>query len=189
MLVEGSSMRSVSRVLGVSINTVSKLLIDAGKACAEYHDKTIRNVNARSIQCDEIWSFVFAKARNANTATGVIDTAGDVWTWTGLDRETKLIVSWLVGGRDSSYALEFMDDLQVATVSPSSVDDGRPQGIPRRGRRGFRWTSGLCPVGEAIRASPRRSPRADDIPPLSVWESARFRCRESRTWTRPAHHT
>ena len=112
MLVEGSSMRSVSRVLGVSINTVSKLLIDAGKACAEYHDKTIRNVNARSIQCDEIWSFVFAKARNANTATGVIDTAGDVWTWTGLDRETKLIVSWLVGGRDSSYALEFMDDLQ-----------------------------------------------------------------------------
>ena len=112
MLVEGSSMRSVSRVLGISINTVSKLLVDAGKACAEYHDQAVRNVHVNSIQCDEIWSFCYAKARNANTATGVIDTAGDVWTWTGIDRDTKLIVSWLVGGRDSGYALEFMDDLQ-----------------------------------------------------------------------------
>ena len=112
MLVEGSSMRSVSRVLGISINTVSKLLVDAGKPCAEYHDQAVRNVHVNSIQCDEIWSFCYAKARNANTATGVIDTAGDVWTWTGIDRDTKLIVSWLVGGRDSGYALEFMDDLQ-----------------------------------------------------------------------------
>ena len=89
MLVEGSSMRSVSRVLGISINTVSKLLIDAGKACADYHDQAVRNVNVNSVQCDEIWSFVFAKARNADRAAGVIDTAGDVWTWTGIDRDTK----------------------------------------------------------------------------------------------------
>ena len=113
MLVEGSSMRSVSRTLGISFNTVSKLLIDAGKVCAEYHDKTVRDVHANSIQCDEIWSFCYSKEKNVGRAKGVLDKAGDVWTWTGLDRNTKLIVSWLVGGRDSGYALEFMDDLQA----------------------------------------------------------------------------
>ena len=113
MLVEGSSMRSVSRTLGISINTVSKLLIDAGRVCAEYHDKTVRNVRAGAVQCDEIWSFTYAKERNAARATGAWDKAGDTWTWTGIDRESKLIISWLIGGRDAVYALEFMDDLQA----------------------------------------------------------------------------
>ena len=113
MLVEGSSMGSITRVLGISFNTLSKLLIDAGKACAEYHDQAVRDVPARHVQCDEIWAFCYAKAKKAPYAHGVIDSAGDAWTWTGIDSDSKLIISWLVTlGRDSGYALEFMDDLR-----------------------------------------------------------------------------
>jgi len=111
MLVEGSSMRSVSRITGVSINTVSKLLVDAGTVCAKYHDETVRNVKASRIQCDEIWSFCYAKQKNVELAKDAPFRAGDVWTWTALDADSKLIVSYLVGGRDSGYALEFMDDV------------------------------------------------------------------------------
>ena len=112
MLVEGSSIRSISRVTGVSKDTVSKLLVDAGKACMEFHDQAVQDVHARHIQCDEIWSFCYSKQKNAERAKNVIDVAGDVWTWTGIDSDTKLIVSWLVGGRDAEYAIEFMDDLR-----------------------------------------------------------------------------
>src|SRR6202167_3718654 len=113
MLCEGSSMRSVSRVADVSINTVSKLLVEAGEACAVYHDMTVRNVRARRVQCDEIWSFCYAKQANKMTAKAAPVRAGDVWTWTALDSESKLIVSYLVGGRDSEYAMAFMDDLRA----------------------------------------------------------------------------
>lgn len=111
MLVEGSSMRSISRVVGVSINTVTKLLIDAGEACAAYHHEHVRGVKAASVQCDEIWSFCYAKAKNVATAKAAPEEAGDVWTWTAIDADSKLIVSYLVGGRDSEYAIEFMDDV------------------------------------------------------------------------------
>ena len=105
-------MRSVSRVVGVSINTVSKLLVDAGEACMAYHDEHVREVHARHVQCDEIWSFCYSKEKNAGRARGVVDAAGDVWIWTGIDSDTKLIISWLLTpGRDSGYALEFLDDL------------------------------------------------------------------------------
>ncbi|HMR29751.1 MAG TPA: IS1 family transposase [Geminicoccaceae bacterium] len=110
MLCEGSSMRSVSRVADVSINTVAKLLVDAGKACATFHDEQVRNVKAKRIQCDEIWSFTYAKAKNVATAKAAPEDAGDTWTWTALDADSKLIVSWLVGGRDAGYATEFMQD-------------------------------------------------------------------------------
>ena len=112
MLVEGSSMRSVSRVTGVSINTVTKLLVDAGTACAAYHDARVRDVKASKVQCDEIWSFCYAKAKNVAAAKAAPDQAGDVWTWTALDSGHKMILSWLVGGRDGGYAIEFMDDLR-----------------------------------------------------------------------------
>jgi IS1 family transposase len=111
MLVESMSMRSVSRVTGVSINTVSKLLVDAGEACAEYHDKTVRNVKAERVQCDEIWSFVAAKQKNVETMKEPVDGAGDVWTWTALDADSKLIVSYLVGGRSAEYADAFIADV------------------------------------------------------------------------------
>lgn len=105
-------MRSISRLSDVSINTVSKLLVDAGKACAAFHDDKVRNVKARRVQVDEIWSFTYAKQKNVPTAKAAPVGAGDTWTWTALDADTKLIVSWLVGGRDGEYAMAFMDDLR-----------------------------------------------------------------------------
>jgi len=113
MLVEGSSMRSISRVADVSINTVSKLLVDAGNACIAIHNETVQGVTASRIQCDEIWSFCYAKQKNVAKAKDAPAEAGDVWTWTAIDADTKLIVSYLVGGRDADYAMEFMDDLRA----------------------------------------------------------------------------
>ena len=110
-------MRSVSRLADVSINTVAKLLIDAGKFCAAFHDDKVRGVNAKRIQCDEIWSFTYAKAKNVAAAKAAPDGAGDTWTWTGIEAQSKLIISWLVGGRDSDYAIAFMDDLRSRIVN------------------------------------------------------------------------
>jgi IS1 family transposase len=112
MLCEGSSMRSVSRVADVSTNTVNKLLIDAGLACARFHDENVRNVKSRRVQCDEIWSFIYSKQKNVRAAKKPAARAGDVWTWTAIDADNKLILSWLVGGRDGEYALALIDDLR-----------------------------------------------------------------------------
>lgn len=111
MLIEGASMRSVSRAADVSINTVVKILEDAGRVCADYHNRTVREVKSRRVQCDEIWSFCYAKQKNVATAKDAPEGAGDLWTWTALDADSKLIISYLVGGRDSGYALEFLDDV------------------------------------------------------------------------------
>lgn len=104
-------MRSISRVVDVSINTVTKLLEQAGAACSAFHDATVRNVPAKRVQCDEIWSFAYAKQKNVASAVAAPEDAGDIWTWTALDADSKLIVSWLVGGRDAGYATEFMQDV------------------------------------------------------------------------------
>ena len=111
MLCEGMSIRAITRLTGASKNTVAKLLIDAGKACAAYHDANVRNVKSARVQVDEIWSFTYAKQKNVATAKDAPEGAGDTWTWTAIDADSKLIVSYLVGGRDSEYAMEFMDDL------------------------------------------------------------------------------
>jgi len=111
MLCEGQSIRGITRIMGVSKNTVSKLLIDAGRACAEYHDKAVRNVKARRVQCDEIWSFTYAKQKNVADAKAAPDGAGDTWTWTAIDADSKLIVAYLIGGRDAGYASVFMEDV------------------------------------------------------------------------------
>jgi IS1 family transposase len=111
LLVEGSSMRSVSRVEDVSINTVAKLLADAGEACAAFHDEAVRGVKSKRVQCDEIWSFVYAKKRTVRTAKAAPDGAGDAWTWTALDADTKLLVSFLVANRDAPSAHDFMKDV------------------------------------------------------------------------------
>lgn len=112
MLVEGMSMRSTSRVAEVSINTVTKLMIDAGRACAAYHDEAVREVEARRIQCDEIWAFCYAKQKNVMLAKAAPQGAGDVWTWTALDSDSKMILSWEVGDRSGATAIELMDDLR-----------------------------------------------------------------------------
>jgi IS1 family transposase len=111
MLCEGSSMRSISRVCDVSINTVGKLLEDAGKVCMAFHDEKVRGVRSKLIQVDEIWSFCAAKQKNVAGMKKPVDGAGDVWTWTALDSDSKLIVSWFVGNRDAESAEPFMQDV------------------------------------------------------------------------------
>jgi IS1 family transposase len=113
MLCEGSSMRSISRVCDVSINTVSKLLVDAGNACARFHHESVRDVQVKSLQCDEIWSFSYVKARNLARASAAPEGSGDVWTWTGIDADSKLIVSWHVGDRGHREAAAFLSDLRA----------------------------------------------------------------------------
>src|SRR3546814_18944569 len=99
MRCEGSSMRSISRVADVSINTVSKLLVDAGKACMAFHDDQVRNVKAQRVQVDEIWSFTYAKQRNVATAKAAPAAAGETWPWTAIAAGQTLRVSCLLGGR------------------------------------------------------------------------------------------
>jgi IS1 family transposase len=111
MLCEGNSMRSVSRMADCSINTVTKLLVDFGALCAAFHHEQVKDVKARRVQVDEIWSFTYAKQRNVEKATKAPTHAGDTWTWTGIDADSKLIISWRVGGRSAEDAVPFMNDL------------------------------------------------------------------------------
>ena len=110
-LTEGVSLRATSRMVDVSINTVTKLLVDVGRVCAEYQDKALRNLSCKRIQCDEIWSFVYSKAKNVPKKFRRKYGVGDVWTWTALDADTKLVLSWLVGNRDARTGRIFMKDV------------------------------------------------------------------------------
>jgi IS1 family transposase len=112
LLCEGSSIRAITRLTGASKNTVIKLVIDAGKAASWYQDRVFRNLTCKRVQVDEIWNFVYAKQKNVPTAKTAPADAGDVWTWTAIDADTKLMPSWFVGGRDSDSAIVFMDDLR-----------------------------------------------------------------------------
>ncbi len=112
MLAEGNSLRATSRLAGVSINTVSKLLMDIGAACAEYQDRTLRDLSCKTIEADEIWSFVGSKQKNIPADRVGDPNYGDVWTWTALDADSKLIVSWYVGGRAFEDCMAFMEDLK-----------------------------------------------------------------------------
>jgi IS1 family transposase len=111
ILCESASMRSISRVVGVSINTVAKMLVDAGEACAAFHDEKVCGVRSKRVQVDEIWSFTAAKQKNVPNMKRPVDGAGDTWTWTALDADSKLIVQWFVGTRDGYSAKLFIDDV------------------------------------------------------------------------------
>jgi IS1 family transposase len=117
LLCEGSSIRAVTRLTGASKNTVSKLLVDAGRACAAYQDRVLRNLTCKRIQVDEIWSFVRVKHNNMAKAKVVSRDAGDVWTWIGLDADTKLIASFYVGDRSYGAARDFIGDLAERLAS------------------------------------------------------------------------
>jgi IS1 family transposase len=110
LLVEGNSIRATTRITGCSKNTVTKLLVEVGKACQKFHNSQVTGVNAKRVQADEIWSFVYAKEKNV-PAEMKGDGTGDVWTWTAIDADTKLIISWLVGDRSADTANMFMIDL------------------------------------------------------------------------------
>ena len=111
MLTEGSSLRAASRLADVSINTVTKLLVDVGAACEQYQDKALRNLPCKRIQCDEIWSFCYAKAKNVPKPLRGVFGYGDMWTWTALCADTKLVPTWAVGRRDAFTAQGFIRDL------------------------------------------------------------------------------
>ena len=117
ILCEGSSMRSITRITGVSINTVSKLLEDAGEICAAFHDEHVRGVKAKRVQVDENWSFAYAKEKNVASAKAATNGAGDTWTWTAIEADTKLIVSFFIGGRDGDCAKWFIDDVASRLAS------------------------------------------------------------------------
>ncbi len=117
MLVEGSSMRSITRIEECGINTVKRLVVEAGKACMEYHNQHVHDVPAQVVQCDEIWAFLYAKRKNVESAVAAPEGAGDIWTWTAIDAQSKLMISWLVStSRDSDSAIELMDDLRARTA-------------------------------------------------------------------------
>ncbi|HEY6618635.1 MAG TPA: IS1 family transposase [Steroidobacteraceae bacterium] len=111
LLCEGNSIRAVTRLTGASKKAVSKLMVDAGQAADWYQDRVFRNLTCKRVQVDEIWAFVYAKQKNVPLANKAPPQAGDVWTWTAIDADTKLIPSWHVGARDSDAAIIFMDDL------------------------------------------------------------------------------
>lgn len=127
-LVEGNSMRSTARMADVSFNTVVKLLLDAGRVCAEYQDETLRNLTCKRLQCDEIWSFCYAKQANVPKAKQGRFGYGDVWTWTALDADTKLVPCWLVAPRNLSAARVFMTDLagRLSNRVQLTTDGHRP---------------------------------------------------------------
>jgi IS1 family transposase len=111
MMVEGISIRAISRMTGASKNTIVKLLADAGERFSDYQHENVRNLSSNRLQLDEVWSFVYAKAKNVPCAKAAPEIAGDVWTWTAIDADSKLIVSWLVGDRSGETACRFVQDL------------------------------------------------------------------------------
>jgi IS1 family transposase len=127
-LVEGNSIRSTVRMTGVAKNTVTKLVVDAGTACARYLHENLRNLNCRRVQCDEIWSFVAMKAKNIPVERQGEAGIGDVWTWTAIDADSKLLISYLVGARDGMHAAHFIADVasRLANRVQLTTDGHKP---------------------------------------------------------------
>ena len=117
LLVEGMSLRAVTRITGCSINTVTKLLEDAGRACSDFQGAAFRSLRCQRIQVDEIWAFCYAKQKNVEGAKAAPEGAGDVWTWTAIDADTKLIPSWMIGDRSGDTARVFISDLANRLVT------------------------------------------------------------------------
>lgn len=128
LLCEGNSLRATSRLSDVAFNTVAKLFVDAGRACADYQDRALRNLPCKRLQLDEIWSFVYAKAKNVPAAKAPPSGAGDVWTWVAIDADTKLVPSWHIGTRDGYVAGVFVRDLasRLANRVQITTDGHRP---------------------------------------------------------------
>src|SRR5216684_1580165 len=116
-LVEGNSLRSVTRMTGVHRTTVMKLLVNLGRECSNYQNRVFRNLTCKRVQCDEIWSFCYAKAKNVPADKRGTFGYGDVWTWTAIDADTKLVPSWFVGNRDAESASFFIEDLASRLAS------------------------------------------------------------------------
>src|SRR5437764_7932417 len=127
-LCEGNSLRSTARMTGAAVNTVVSLLVDLGAACSGYQDRAMRNLPCKRLQCDEIWSFCYAKQKNVPEELQGQFGYGDVWTWTALDADTKLVPCWLVGERSGADAVAFIDDLagRLANRVQLTTDGHKP---------------------------------------------------------------
>jgi IS1 family transposase len=168
MLVEGSSMRSIERVAGVSINTVSKLLVEAGKAAEAFHDKTVHGLKTAQLQCDEIWSFCYAKKVNVPTMKSQPEYAGDIWTFTALDRTSKMIVSWVAANRSHDSALRLMEDASDRISGDLQIStDGFP-GYERAVAAAFAKRASYGQVVKKYGAAPDKGPERKYSPGVCI---------------------
>ena len=176
LLCEGMSIRAITRTTGASKNTVAKLLNDVGEACAEYHDKHVVGLRCRRVQVDEIWSFVYAKQKNVEDAKAAPHFAGDTWTWTAIDADSKLVVSWMVGGRDAMYADAFMKDVAARIDRRVQVTSDGLQVYLAAVEKAFEGfvdyaqlikTYGAAPEGSTVRYSPAECTGGADFRPHS----------------------
>src|ERR1035441_9521614 len=153
LMTEGNSLRATSRIVGCSINTVSKLLLDVGDACAAYQDRTLRDLPCKVIECDEIWSYCYSKQKNIPEEHKGEPGYGDVWTWVALDADSKLAASWLVGERTADDCWVFMEDLKSRLA-------GRIQ-LSTDGHQGYVAPVGLTFRGDIDWAQIQKTYRAD----------------------------
>jgi hypothetical protein len=176
-LVEGMSIRATVRVTGAAKNTVAKLLVDLGKACSDYQDHALRDLPCKRLQLDEIWSFVYAKAKNVPEDHQGEFGYGDVWTWVAIDADSKLVPSWLVGRRDTEDAVAFVTDVadrmagRVQLMVTSRTSKPSIMALELRSTTPFcrRFTGAIPKVRNATRppsASARR--RASFVASLSL---------------------
>ncbi len=160
LLVEGNSMRATARIADVAFNTVAKLFIETAKVCAEYQDKAFRSLTCKRLQLDEIWSFVYAKAKNV--PDGKRGQAGDVWTWVAIDADTKLVPSWRIGSRDGATACEFVADLagRLANRVQITSDGHRPylEAVEKAFGSEVDFAQLIKIYGEAVEGQKRYSP-------------------------------
>lgn len=168
MLVEGASLRSISRIADVSINTVTKLLVDAGMVAAAYHDQNVRGLQSKRLQCDEIWSFCYAKKANVPAAKKAPEAAGDVWTWTALDAESKLMVSWHVGDRTVEDAVWLLEDVQARIKSRIQLTTDGLGAYPPAVAQVFGLDIDFAQLQKVYRAESGASPERRYSPPVCV---------------------
>lgn len=171
MLVEGMSMRAVSRLADVSINTVTKLLIDAGNAAEAFHDITVTGLTVNQLQCDEIWAFCQAKRVNVARMKKPSLQAGDVWTFTALDRDTKLIVSWFSGDRDYRNTRAFLNDAAARIVSPVQVSTDGMSAYRAEMSDAFGWDASYGQVQKVFSSTPDKGPSRKYSPGVVVAQS------------------
>jgi IS1 family transposase len=171
MLVEGMSMRAVSRIADVSINTVTKLLIDAGHAATAFHDLTVRGLTVKQLQCDEIWAFCQAKRVNVASMKKPSLQAGDVWTFTALDRDTKLIVSWFSGDRDYRNTRAFLNDTASRIVSPVQISTDGMSAYSAEMSDAFGWDASYGQVQKVFSSTPDKGPSRKYSPGIVVAQS------------------
>lgn len=171
MLVEGMSMRAVSRIADVSINTVTKLLIEAGIAAEAFHDITVRGLKVNQLQCDEIWAFCQAKRINVSSMKKPSLEAGDVWTFTALDAETKLIVSWFSGDRDYRNTRAFLNDTAARIVSPVQISTDGMSAYKAEMSDAFGWDASFGQVQKVYSSTPDKGPSKKYSPGVIVNQS------------------